>query len=117
MSFFDKINEAIQSVSRAFKEGDKVFIKNQPKELKYVIKSVNYLSYNLVLDISEEEIKHYRKVLSESFEVLEIGFEYREKFLKKNPPYSMDEIIKAEEIIRSLYVYNIREEQLKMSSK
>lgn len=117
MSFFDKMNEAIQSVNRAFKEGDKVFIKNQLKELKYVIKSVNYLSYDLVLDIPEEEVKHYRKVLSESFEMLEIGFEHREERLKKNPPYSMDEIIKAEEMISALYVYNIREEQLKTSAK
>lgn len=116
MSFHNKISEAMQSVKRAFKEGDKVLIKNQSTPLPYIIKSVNYLSYDLVLDVSKNEIKQNKKILNESFEMVELGFEHREERLKKNPPYTMDEIIKAEELVRALYVYNINEESLKALS-
>ena len=113
MSFHDKISEALKSVKRAFKEGDKVLIKNQSKPLQYVIKSVNYLSYDLVLDVSEHDVKQSQKILNESFEMVEIGFEHREEILKKNPPYTMDKIIHAQEIIQAMYVYNSSEEKLK----
>lgn len=116
MSFHDKIAEAMQSVKRAFKEGDKVLIKNQSTPLPYIIKSVNYLSYDLILDVSEKEIKRNQKILHESFEMVELGFEYREERLKKNPPYTIEEIVKAEELVRALYVYNINEENLKALS-
>lgn len=116
MSFHEKISEAMKSVKRSFKEGDKVFIKNQINQIPYIIKSVNYLSYDLKLDVSKTEIDKCKKIMDESFEMVEFGFENREERLKKNPPYTMEEIIKAEDVVTMLYVYNISEENLKLIS-
>lgn len=113
MSLKNELLKAIEKSGKKFKIGDKVYVKyHSADDLKYKIEKVNNISYDLKIDMSEEEIESYRKIISESVYLFEVYFECWEERLKKNTPHSKEDIIFAKYVIDHLYIHNVEEDSL-----
>ncbi len=113
MSMKELIEKALSNVNKKFNVGDKVNVNyHHPKDLKYKIKKVNNISYDLEVDLSKEEIEKYKKIISESFYLHQVYIECWEERLKKNPPHSNEDILLAKSVLDNRFIYNVEENNL-----
>lgn len=123
MSLQEKMLKAIQSVEKKFKEGDRVLFDNglanffsQGETCRvYKVKSVNFLSYDLVLDIPIEDLNYAKKIISECSESVFDSYGNPFDRIKDNIPYSSAELNKALNIEKDLFLYQITEDRLKFA--
>lgn len=114
MSMKDLMEKALSNVNKKFKVGDKVNVSyHHPEDLKYKVLKVNNISYDLEVDLSEEEIEKCKKIIRESFYSYEVYIECWEDRMKENPPHSKEDIAFAKNVIEHLYIYNVEENMLK----
>ena len=119
----DALMKAFSTTKKKFKEGDLVVFKHTPRIFTYLeeqtgfklickVEKVGNLSYDLKINISEEDIEKYKKIVAESFTWCEPSFECWERRKNKNSPYSEKEILLADTIMSSFIIRQQDEEDL-----
>lgn len=111
MSFRDQLEGAFSAQAKRFSVGEKVLLRGE--ERFFVVESINHVSYDLVMDIPEDEISRLREIVAKSVRLKEVSFECWEEFITKDTPYSHEEIADAQQILASLRKCNVEEDEMK----
>lgn len=111
MSLHDKLISAFSAQAKKFSVGEKVLLRGE--EPVFIVKSVNHVSYDLVMDISEDEIVRLREIVAKSVRLKELSFEHWVEVIAKDTPYSHEEIAEAQQVLASLRKFNIQEYEMK----
>lgn len=115
MNFKEHLALALEKAKpqKKFKINDKVKVLNRHLEgVNFKIEKINHFSYDVVVDISKEELERCEKIYKESFYFKEYGFENCDLILKDNLSYSMKEINFATNVLRSRKIFNVPEDNL-----
>lgn len=110
MNLKEQLTTAFNAVPKKFKEGDKV--KLCGSDLPFKVSKVNNVSYDLAIDLSEDEIKKQREILAVSIGWVERSFECWDSYIKKDTPFSLEEIQRAEGIMESQMKFGIEEQDI-----
>lgn len=110
MSLKNQLASAFNAVPKKFKEGDKVKLRGS--NLPFKVSKVNNISYDLAIDLSEDEIKKQREILAVSIGWVERSFECWDSYIKENTPFSLKEIQKAEALMESRMRFGIEEQDI-----
>jgi len=111
MNFRDQLEGAFSAQAKKFSAGEKVLLRGE--ERPFVVESVNHVSYDLVMDISEDEIARLREIVAKSVRLKELSFEHWIEVIVKDAPYSHEEIAEAQQILASLRKCNVEEDEMK----
>ena len=115
MSLQEQLKNAFSEVERKFKVGDKVVVREYrhgEMDLPYIVEKVNNVSYDLKIDLSEEEIEMCQKIDEASYFWHEPSFECWEKRRKKNSPYTEEQIAYAEVVLYNKQLLNVEESRI-----
>lgn len=110
MSFRDQLEGAFSAQDKKFSVGEKVLLRGEDRP--FVVKSVNHVSYDVVMDISEDEIMHLKEVVAKSVRLKELSFEHWVEVIAKDTPYSREEIAEAQQVLASLRKCNVEEDEM-----
>lgn len=111
MSFRDQLEGAFSAQAKKFSVGEKVLLRGEDRP--FVVKSVNHVSYDLVMDISEDEIERLREIVAKSVRLKELSFEHWVEVIAKDTPYSHEEIAEAQQILASLRKHDVEDDEMK----
>lgn len=111
MSFRDQLAGAFSAQVKKFSVGEKVLLRGEDRP--FVVESINHVSYDLVMDISEDEIAHLREIVAKSVRLKELSFEHWVEVIAKDTPYSHEEIAEAQQVLASLRKSNVEEDEMK----
>ena len=110
MNLKEQLTTAFNAVPKKFKEGDKVKLRGS--YLPFKVSKVNNVSYDLAIDLSEDEIKKQQEILAVSIGWVERSFECWDSYIKKNTPFTLEEIQRAELIMESQMKFGIEEQDI-----
>ncbi|EPP7234401.1 hypothetical protein ACTOJ1_001350 [Shigella flexneri] len=110
MNLKEQLTTAFNAVPKKFKEGDKVKLRGS--DLPFKVSKVNNVSYDLAIDLSEDEIKKQREILAVSIGWVERSFECWDSYIKKDTPFTLEEIQRAEAIMESQMKFGIEEKDI-----
>lgn len=110
MNLKEQLTTAFNAIPKKFKEGDKVKLRGS--DLSFKVSKVNNMSYDLAIDLSEDEIKKQREILAVSIGWVERSFECWDSYIKKDTPFTLEEIQRAGAIMESQMKFGIEEKDI-----